>query len=98
MVFSIVTMPAQKVKTLSEILQLRDQLREQGKRLVFTNGCFDILHLGHVRYLSQARTLGDTLVFAINSDSSVREIKGKERPIVPESERVELLAALACVG
>jgi rfaE bifunctional protein nucleotidyltransferase chain/domain len=75
----------------------RESLRAEGRRLVFTNGCFDILHVGHVRYLTQARTLGDALLVAINSDRSVRALKGEGRPVVSESERAEVLAALACV-
>jgi len=90
-------MSIQKIKTLEEIIGLRNQFRKQGKKVVFTNGCFDILHKGHVRYLNQARSLGDVLIVGINSDSSVREIKGPSRPIVPESERAEVLAALGCV-
>ena len=90
-------MSAQKIKTLNEILQLRARFRELGKKLVFTNGCFDILHVGHVRYLNQARSLGDALVVGVNSDRSVREIKGESRPIVPELERAEVVAALASV-
>jgi D-beta-D-heptose 7-phosphate kinase/D-beta-D-heptose 1-phosphate adenosyltransferase len=90
-------MSVQKIKTLKEIIQLRARFRDLGKKLVFTNGCFDILHVGHVRYLNQARSLGDALVVGINSDRSVREIKGDPRPIVPELERAEVLAALACV-
>jgi D-beta-D-heptose 7-phosphate kinase/D-beta-D-heptose 1-phosphate adenosyltransferase len=90
-------MSLQKIKSLTEIIAERARLRESGKKLVFTNGCFDILHVGHVRYLNQARALGDALVVAINSDRSVREIKGNGRPIVNESERAEVLAALACV-
>jgi rfaE bifunctional protein nucleotidyltransferase chain/domain len=90
-------MSVQKIKTLEEIVQLRARFRELGKKLVFANGCFDILHVGHVRYLNQARSLGDVLVVGINSDRSVREIKGDSRPIVSESERAEVLAALASV-
>jgi rfaE bifunctional protein nucleotidyltransferase chain/domain len=90
-------MPALKIKTLEEMIPLRLLLRNQGKKLVFTNGCFDILHIGHVRYLNRARSLGDALAVGVNSDRSVREIKGKSRPIVPEMERAEVLAALACV-
>ena len=70
---------------------------QRDKRIVFTNGCFDILHVGHARYLEQARALGDILVVGVNSDRSVREIKGKSRPLVPESERAELLAHLESV-
>jgi D-beta-D-heptose 7-phosphate kinase/D-beta-D-heptose 1-phosphate adenosyltransferase len=90
-------MTAQKIRSLAEIVQIRNQLRRDGKKLVFTNGCFDLLHAGHVRYLNQARALGDVLVVGLNSDRSVREIKGKGRPITPEDERAEILAALACV-
>jgi D-beta-D-heptose 7-phosphate kinase/D-beta-D-heptose 1-phosphate adenosyltransferase len=90
-------MSRQKIKSLNEMVEERARLRKQGKKLVFTNGCFDILHVGHVRYLNQARTLGDALVVAINSDRSVRENKGDSRPIVPESERAEVLAAFSCV-
>ncbi len=90
-------MSRQKIKSLTEIVAERARLRALGKKLVFTNGCFDILHVGHVRYLNQARALGEALVVAINSDRSVREIKGNGRPIVTEMERAEVLAALACV-
>jgi len=76
----------------------RDRLRRQGKRVVFTNGCFDLLHPGHVRYLAQARALGDALIVAINSDRSVRELKGKGRPILNEQERAEVLSALESVN
>ena len=75
----------------------RDTLRREGKRLVFTNGCFDLLHRGHVQYLAEARALGDALVVALNSDRSVRLIKGEGRPILTELERAEVLAALAAV-
>lgn len=71
--------------------------KRNGRRVVFTNGCFDLLHPGHIRCLEQARALGDALVVAINSDASVRQIKGANRPIIPQEERAELLAALACV-
>jgi D-beta-D-heptose 7-phosphate kinase/D-beta-D-heptose 1-phosphate adenosyltransferase len=74
-----------------------DRLRAAGRKIAFTNGCFDILHVGHVRYLSDARRTGDCLVVAINSDASVRTIKGEKRPLVPQAERSEVVAALACV-
>jgi D-beta-D-heptose 7-phosphate kinase/D-beta-D-heptose 1-phosphate adenosyltransferase len=74
-----------------------DCCREAGKRIVFTNGCFDLLHVGHARYLQQARALGDLLVVGVNTDASVRRLKGPQRPLVPAAERVELIAALACV-
>ena len=76
---------------------LGERLRAEGKRIVFTNGCFDILHVGHLRYLQQARALGDVLVVGINTDAGVRRLKGPSRPIVPEDERAELLAGLECV-
>lgn len=69
----------------------------QGRRTVFTNGCFDLLHSGHARYLGAARKLGDALVVGINSDASIRRIKGDRRPILPENERAELIASLECV-
>jgi D-beta-D-heptose 7-phosphate kinase/D-beta-D-heptose 1-phosphate adenosyltransferase len=71
--------------------------KRNGERVVFTNGCFDLLHPGHIRGFEQARALGDVLVVAVNSDSSVKFLKGDDRPIIPENERAELLAALAAV-
>jgi len=90
-------MSSQKVKTFNEIVRLRAGLRKLGRKVVFTNGCFDILHVGHVRYLNEARSHGDALIVAINSDRSVREIKGNSRPVVPEADRAEVIAALASV-
>lgn len=72
-------------------------LKKAGKKIVFTNGCFDFLHIGHVRYLKAARAEGDVLVVGVNSDQSVCKIKGPRRPVVPENERAEVLASLACV-
>jgi D-beta-D-heptose 7-phosphate kinase/D-beta-D-heptose 1-phosphate adenosyltransferase len=86
-----------KIVSRDELRAERERLRGLGKRLVFTNGCFDILHVGHVRYLQRARSLGDALVVAINSDRSVRELKGALRPIMKEQERAEMLAALGAV-
>jgi rfaE bifunctional protein nucleotidyltransferase chain/domain len=83
--------------TPESVRQFRDALHVQGRRLVFTNGCFDLLHTGHVRYLAQARALGDALVVAINSDSSVRSLKGPGRPVNGELDRAEVIAALRCV-
>ena len=80
-----------------ELLRVRAELRAARRRLVFTNGCFDILHVGHVRYLAAARALGDALLVAINSDRSVRALKGTGRPVMNEEERAEMLAALAAV-
>ncbi|MDT4895730.1 MAG: D-beta-D-heptose 7-phosphate kinase / D-beta-D-heptose 1-phosphate adenosyltransferase [Acidobacteriota bacterium] len=86
-----------KIVSIDELRRERERLRAEGKRLVFTNGCFDILHVGHVRYLQRARSLGDALLVAINSDRSVRELKGAGRPIMQEQERAEMLAALSAV-
>ena len=73
------------------------RLRGEGKRIVFTNGCFDILHVGHARYLKEAKKTGDVLVLALNSDSSVRAIKGEKRPLIPEEERAYMVASLEAV-
>ncbi len=82
---------------LETMVAERERLRDAGRRVVFTNGCFDILHLGHVQYLTFARRQGDVLVIGLNSDASVRRNKGPKRPIVPEEERAALLLALRCV-
>jgi len=84
----------EKILSLDELLGLRKRLRADGNILVFTNGVFDLLHVGHVRYLAAARALGDTLLVAVNSDNTVRKLKGDDRPIVNEAERAEILAAL----
>jgi D-beta-D-heptose 7-phosphate kinase/D-beta-D-heptose 1-phosphate adenosyltransferase len=86
-----------KIKTLQELGPLCAILRAAGQRIVFTNGCFDILHTGHTRYLAIARSFGDILIVAVNSDASVRTIKGDLRPINSESDRAEVLAALGTV-
>jgi rfaE bifunctional protein nucleotidyltransferase chain/domain len=83
--------------TIAEAAELAAGLRARGRTIVFTNGVFDLLHPGHVRYLQQARALGDVLIVGVNSDRSVRAIKGPSRPITSEDERAELVAALACV-
>jgi rfaE bifunctional protein nucleotidyltransferase chain/domain len=85
------------VLTTAEAISWRAGLAREGRRVVFTNGVFDILHPGHVRYLTEARRHGDALIVAVNSDRSVRAIKGPERPINPEAERAEVIAALAVV-
>ena len=90
-------MAVEKILSLEQAYEVVEELKRQGKRVVFTNGCFDLLHPGHVRYLAQARKLGDVLLVAVNSDSGVRAIKGPGRPILPEGERAEILAALECV-
>ncbi len=83
--------------TLEQTINLVERSRQAGKKIVFTNGVFDLLHPGHLRYLEQARELGDVLIVGVNSDRSVRTNKGPGRPITPEAERVEILEALACV-
>ena len=81
-----------------EVLQETVQsLKKGGKKIAFTNGCFELLHVGHVQYLQAARAEGDILVVGVNSDHSVRQIKGPRRPVVPQNERAEVLASLACV-
>jgi D-beta-D-heptose 7-phosphate kinase/D-beta-D-heptose 1-phosphate adenosyltransferase len=83
--------------TRADAVALVERLRAAGKTIVFTNGVFDLLHVGHLRYLQRARELGDALLIGLNSDRSVRQIKGPERPITTESERAEVLEALGCV-
>jgi len=90
-------MSGQVIFDRGELRRVREELRAAGRRLVFTNGCFDLLHVGHVRYLTAARGLGDALLVAVNSDRSVRALKGAGRPLVGEAERAEVLAALAAV-
>jgi rfaE bifunctional protein nucleotidyltransferase chain/domain len=88
---------AERAVPLAELLAERRGWAEEGRRLVLTNGCFDLLHPGHVHLLEAARAEGDLLTVAINSDRSVRQIKGRDRPVTPESERAETLLALECV-
>ncbi len=85
------------ILSLDELQIDREQLRRAGRTVVFTNGCFDLMHPGHVSYLQQARELGDVLIVALNSDRAVRELKGPTRPILNEHERAEVMAALGCV-
>jgi rfaE bifunctional protein nucleotidyltransferase chain/domain len=82
----------------AELLKQIAAQKAAGQKIVFTNGCFDLLHVGHVRYLQAARALGDELVVAINSDASVKRLKGPERPIQTENDRAEIMAALGCVS
>ena len=91
--------PRARSKVLSQPVAVRrvPAAQRRGQTVVFTNGCFDLLHVGHVRSLEQARSLGDRLVVAVNSAASVRRLKGEGRPVVPARERMEILAALACV-
>lgn len=85
-----------KIKSLAEMEAILKELHATGKCSVFTNGCFDLLHIGHIRLLQFARSLGDLLIVGLNSDLSVKKNKGQNRPIVPQAERAEILAALEC--
>jgi D-glycero-beta-D-manno-heptose 1-phosphate adenylyltransferase len=86
-----------KILTLDQLRTERERLGRLGRRVVFTNGCFDLIHPGHIRYLQEARRLGEALIVALNSDRSVRELKGEKRPILDQNERAEVVAALGCV-
>ena len=86
-----------KIVKVKELIYRIDPFRRSGKQVVFTNGCFDIMHAGHVRYLAAARSEGEILIVGINSDKSVKSIKGKNRPIMPQDQRAEVLAGLWCV-
>lgn len=86
-----------KIKTASEMREITARLRAQGKVVVFTNGCFDLLHGGHISYLEGSRALGDVLILGLNSDVSIRELKGAGRPIYPDGQRLEILAAIEAV-
>ena len=90
-------MTASKILTEFKLIDRCSALKRQGRPVVFTNGCFDLIHPGHVAYLEAARDLGDALIVAVNSDRSVRALKGHTRPISPENDRARVLAALACV-
>ena len=86
-----------KIKHISEAKATVKEWKSQGHKIVFTNGCFDLLHAGHVKYLQKARSLGDLLVLGLNSDASVRRLKGAKRPLIDQDERAHLLAALDCI-
>jgi D-beta-D-heptose 7-phosphate kinase/D-beta-D-heptose 1-phosphate adenosyltransferase len=86
-----------KVKTLKQLVRIRNALKRQRKKVVFTNGCFDILHRGHIECLRRAKSFGDALIVGLNSDSSVRKIKGDKRPILSQGDRAEILASLEMV-
>ncbi|MGA2192270.1 MAG: D-glycero-beta-D-manno-heptose 1-phosphate adenylyltransferase [Nitrospirota bacterium] len=86
-----------KIKNHEELKDIVSEVQAAGRKVVFTNGCFDILHTGHIRYLNLAKSYGDVLVVAVNSDASVRKIKGDKRPIMPQDERAEMVAALGMV-
>jgi D-beta-D-heptose 7-phosphate kinase/D-beta-D-heptose 1-phosphate adenosyltransferase len=83
-----------KIVTLKELLKIRSSAKKEKKKVVFTNGCFDILHLGHIKYLKKAKQLGDILIVGLNSDASVKKLKGKQRPILPQKDRAEILSSL----
>ena len=87
-----------KIKELHEAKSHLEKLKSENRKIVFTNGCFDILHIGHARYLYAARELGDFLIVGLNSDRSVKSIKGPSRPVMPQEERAEMLASLECVN
>jgi len=89
--------PARRVLTLESALAMRREAAAAGRRVVLTNGCFDLLHRGHISYLQQSAALGDVLLVAVNSDASVRELKGPERPLNSEEDRAYAVAALRCV-
>jgi len=90
-------LPGAKITSLSSLKRKVGRLKQDGKRIVFTNGCFDILHYGHTKYLQDARAKGDYLVVAVNSDSSIRNIKARNRPVVGQADRLRIIAALGCV-
>ena len=92
-----VSLAQSRVLAQPDARRLVERLRTEGRRIVFTNGVYDLLHPGHIRYLQRARSLGDALIVGVNADASVRRIKGPSRPINPEAERAEVIAALACV-
>lgn len=87
----------EKILSKEQLKDEMERLRKEGKKIAFTNGCFDILHVGHTRYLRDARKRGDVLILALNSDASVRAIKGEKRPLVPENERADVVASLESV-
>ena len=90
-------MPGTKIISITSLKRKIRRLKQNGKRIVFTNGCFDILHYGHVKYLQDARRKGDCLVVAVNSDSSIKKIKAKNRPVIAQNDRLKTVAALASV-
>ncbi len=90
-------MVATKVRRLETLQPLVEEFKRNGKTVVFANGCFDLLHVGHIRYLEGARQLGDLLIVGLNSDDSVRKLKGSTRPLMPEDERAEILSAISFV-
>jgi D-beta-D-heptose 7-phosphate kinase/D-beta-D-heptose 1-phosphate adenosyltransferase len=94
---TLLDLTQQKIRSRDDLATEIQRRQQAGERAVFTNGCFDLLHLGHVRYLQEARELGDFLVLGLNADESVRQLKGVGRPLVPEQERAEIMASLVCI-
>ncbi len=90
-------MMAEIIKDHNKLFSITESLKEKGKKIIFANGCFDVLHVGHIRCLNDAKDLGDILIVAVNDDKSMRMIKGDGHPLMPEGERMEILAALRCV-
>jgi len=90
-------LPGTKIISIASLKRKIRRLKQDGKRVVFTNGCFDILHYGHTKYLQDAKSKGDYLVVAVNSDSSIKKIKAKNRPVVAQADRLRIIAALGCV-
>lgn len=86
-----------KICSTCEIIKVVEKLKKENKKIVFTNGCFDLLHIGHVSLFQKAKTLGDVLIVAINSDASLAQLKGPKRPLVPQTDRTQILAALSCI-
>ena len=86
-----------KICSTCEIIKVVEKLKKENKKIVFTNGCFDLLHIGHVTLFQKAKTLGDVLIVAINSDASLAQLKGPKRPLVPQTDRTQILAALSCI-
>lgn len=86
-----------KIKSLEELIAIVVSHKKEGKKIVFTNGCYDLIHIGHIKYLQEGKNLGDILIVALNSDRSVRLLKGHSRPIIPQDERAEIMSALECV-
>jgi D-glycero-beta-D-manno-heptose 1-phosphate adenylyltransferase len=91
------TDPKLKIKSLAELEAIVPEIRSAGRKVVFANGCFDLLHIGHTRYLQNARELGDVLILGVNSDACVAALKGKDRPLQSEADRTEILSSLECV-
>lgn len=85
------------IKDINELSRIIESLKADGKKIIFGNGCFDILHVGHIRYLKGAKELGDCLVIAVNSDSSVKRLKGEGNPLIPEDERLEIMSAIESI-